>query len=110
MIRRPPRSTLFPYTTLFRSPSRHHVGAVHVRVGAVEEPFTASVGIALEEPAVARLESRDGWLLQGDAYAGREGLFDRPDTDVDGANVMSRWRSEERRVGKECRSRWSPYH
>ena len=23
------------------------------------------------------------------------------------ANV---WRSEERRVGKECRSRWSPYH
>src|SRR2546422_9007649 len=24
MIRRPPRSTLFPYTTLFRSPSRLH--------------------------------------------------------------------------------------
>src|SRR5574341_2011003 len=23
MIRRPPRSTLFPYTTLFRSPMRH---------------------------------------------------------------------------------------
>src|SRR5258706_4782977 len=23
MIRRPPRSTLFPYTTLFRSPHRH---------------------------------------------------------------------------------------
>src|SRR2546427_5989260 len=25
MIRRPPRSTLFPYTTLFRSPSLGHV-------------------------------------------------------------------------------------
>ena len=25
------------------------------------------------------------------------------------SNVVSR-RSEERRVGKECRSRWSPYH
>src|SRR2546430_13134038 len=25
MIRRPPRSTLFPYTTLFRSPSAIHV-------------------------------------------------------------------------------------
>src|SRR5260221_1331184 len=25
MIRRPPRSTLFPYTTLFRSPRPHHV-------------------------------------------------------------------------------------
>src|SRR3712207_9188190 len=27
MIRRPPRSTLFPYTTLFRSPPRHGPGA-----------------------------------------------------------------------------------
>src|SRR2546422_6351586 len=26
MIRRPPRSTLFPYTTLFRSPARRPVG------------------------------------------------------------------------------------
>src|SRR2546422_7206822 len=26
MIRRPPRSTLFPYTTLFRSPPRIHSG------------------------------------------------------------------------------------
>ena len=25
-------------------------------------------------------------------------------------NVMEFARSEERRVGKECRSRWSPYH
>ena len=24
--------------------------------------------------------------------------------------IMASWRSEERRVGKECRSRWSPYH
>ena len=26
------------------------------------------------------------------------------------ANLLERERSEERRVGKECRSRWSPYH
>ena len=25
-------------------------------------------------------------------------------------NIPSQARSEERRVGKECRSRWSPYH
>src|SRR3712207_7379669 len=25
MIRRPPRSTLFPYTTLFRSPGQHRI-------------------------------------------------------------------------------------
>src|SRR3712207_3242740 len=24
--------------------------------------------------------------------------------------TLATWRSEERRVGKECRSRWSPYH
>ena len=26
------------------------------------------------------------------------------------AHVVEDYRSEERRVGKECRSRWSPYH
>ena len=31
--------------------------------------------------------------------------------DVEGAVVLlALTRSEERRVGKECRSRWSPYH
>ena len=29
---------------------------------------------------------------------------------LDGALRESATRSEERRVGKECRSRWSPYH
>ena len=27
-----------------------------------------------------------------------------------GIVLLARLRSEERRVGKECRSRWSPYH
>src|SRR2546426_8091695 len=27
-----------------------------------------------------------------------------------GAEIATQHRSEERRVGKECRSRWSPYH
>src|SRR2546422_7120926 len=35
MIRRPPRSTLFPYTTLFRSDLGVHVRAVHVDLAAV---------------------------------------------------------------------------
>src|SRR3989442_6927892 len=29
---------------------------------------------------------------------------------VEDPQQVTRWRSEERRVGKECRSRWSPYH
>src|SRR5689334_24707991 len=37
MIRRPPRSTLFPYTTLFRSPERD-VAAVLVHPAARQAP------------------------------------------------------------------------
>ena len=29
---------------------------------------------------------------------------------IEGEDLRQRMRSEERRVGKECRSRWSPYH
>ena len=29
---------------------------------------------------------------------------------VSAGNAITAFRSEERRVGKECRSRWSPYH
>ena len=32
------------------------------------------------------------------------------DNQADFFNVTAQLRSEERRVGKECRSRWSPYH
>ena len=31
-------------------------------------------------------------------------------TPLEGFMGYEDWRSEERRVGKECRSRWSPYH
>src|SRR2546430_9091690 len=42
MIRRPPRSTLFPYTTLFRSPARVFVDerdAIRAVKGATERPI-----------------------------------------------------------------------
>src|SRR5256886_7361702 len=40
MIRRPPRSTLFPYTTLFRSVLRAgtHGAAGHLRAGVRQQP------------------------------------------------------------------------
>src|SRR2546430_12723088 len=40
MIRRPPRSTLFPYTTLFRSPA----GAAHDRPAGGLQAVAAAVG------------------------------------------------------------------
>src|SRR5258708_21373746 len=35
MIRRPPRSTLFPYTTLFRSRDERAIGAIYVQLPAL---------------------------------------------------------------------------
>src|SRR5256885_12390539 len=52
MIRRPPRSTLFPYTTLFRSPRRPVAcdqGEVGERLGVVDER-RAAPHAALEGP------------------------------------------------------------
>ena len=37
-----------------------------------------------------------------------EGLGEKKELDLN--LLIPDWRSEERRVGKECRSRWSPYH
>ena len=54
-------------------------------------------------------------LLIGGIMGNLEGLFDYVNTQVGEIAVQvgttpAAWRSEERRVGKECRSRWSPYH
>src|SRR3712207_9565603 len=111
MIRRPPRSTLFPYTTLFRSDyvlgrEADLRGQNPVGAGADRYPPLHRVSLALlieghhdhcrpvllEEPRLP-----DELLLA---------LFEAYGVD----NRLALHRSEERRVGKECRSRWSPYH
>src|SRR3712207_8766759 len=58
MIRRPPRSTLFPYTTLFRSPMRIVVvgatgnhGSSLVRRLSRDPEVTAITGIARRRPS-----------------------------------------------------------
>ena len=61
-----------------------------------------ALGESVSEGTVTR------WLKQvGDDVAVDEPLLevstDKVDTEIPA-------RSEERRVGKECRSRWSPYH
>src|SRR5260370_15356986 len=45
MIRRPPRSTLFPYTTLFRSPPRHPRGLPDVVPSVRAAATLAGVGV-----------------------------------------------------------------
>src|SRR2546430_11382284 len=133
MIRRPPISTLFPYTTLFRSGVDRRVpgnAAAGAQLQPGDEPEAAQERLLAQLPAQAdRWEERP--LVpcrqaaravvaagQREQVAVREGV-------VDAAHVRGQlphaqralgWlrilagaqRSEERRVGKECRSRWSP--
>src|SRR3712207_8412909 len=62
MIRRPPRSTLFPYTTLFRSPERPEDRALdrHARrrreTGDAEVEDLRLIDPPVDEEDVARLE------------------------------------------------------
>src|SRR2546430_15297516 len=109
MIRRPPRSTLFPYTTLFRS---------HYAVGG--RPIFAGVDVQVRRGRIT--------AIMGPSGTGKTTLLklitaqipaDRGELRVFGEDLAAlsrteiyalRKRSEERRVGKECRSRWSPYH
>src|SRR3712207_7921752 len=55
MIRRPPRSTLFPYTTLFRSKGRQDVVGVAVAVNGEIEEVNIYPGPTLLEKIYPRL-------------------------------------------------------
>src|SRR5256885_13239530 len=58
MIRRPPRSTLFPYTTLFRS--RRGAARAARRPGAQPERRPCAAGVAAPLAAALRRELRPG--------------------------------------------------
>src|SRR3712207_9066640 len=101
MIRRPPRSTLFPYTTLFRS--------APVAAASAFQPVNRAASVAPSQPVEAvNVASR---LVKEQSLPGVV-----PDSDMAEAQknyveeLRKLNRSEERRVGKGCRSRWSPYH
>src|SRR2546422_10399744 len=102
MIRRPPRSTLFPYTTLFRS---------RLHSGAAEGDGAGGIGGVADERDAARHAAGGRW---GELHAQGAGLpggkSERKRQPADAEARSGKTRSEERRVGKECRSRWSPYH
>src|SRR2546425_4004654 len=153
MIRRPPRSTLFPYTTLFRSIwawSRRRASARGDggRPRSVTPPLLEVCGITkrfggLHVLRGVNLSVGAGELrcIIGPNGCGKTTLFNiitgafpanAGTVRFRGENITGRsphvisrlgiarkfqvpgiyptLRSEERRVGKECRSRWSPYH
>src|SRR2546430_8095067 len=61
MIRRPPRSTLFPYTTLFRSPGRrredHGIGSVSVLTQGAPRALLPIAVFASKDRKSTRLNS-----------------------------------------------------
>src|SRR3712207_9085616 len=107
MIRRPPRSTLFPYTTLFRSEvvspdtCTHLTGADHVA------SLTTALG-SLD----GQLDALDRWgrlladVLCGE-HRGRLLAAGNGGSAAQAPNPTAR--SGERRGGEEWRTRWSPY-
>src|SRR5256886_15098838 len=116
MIRRPPRSTLFPYTTLFRSVG----GAVSceddLKGAQCLWGLVSPKGKIGESPVDFRRIGKEpeGPLECAQRVVGSPGPIVgsakiTPKVSVIGAQARCT-RSEERRVGKECRSRWSPYH
>src|SRR5215216_2652253 len=85
--------------------------------------------VVVRQGVRAALEAREAFTVVGEAESGAEAirrvadvvpdvvLMDLLMPDIDGVeatrqikHLSPRPRSEERRVGKECRSRWSPYH
>src|SRR3712207_8551185 len=65
MIRRPPRSTLFPYTTLFRSASTHHLR----NPGRTPDPDTTLQGRpprSTDRRSSARPDPRVAWTSDRD--------------------------------------------
>src|SRR2546422_11741335 len=151
MIRRPPRSTLFPYTTLFRSgPFTIQIRAVgytpqswHLSAPPGPEaprsfeldalPYQLPRVLVKEKTPLAarrfadferRHHSGMGYFITQEQIerSGAATLVDQLarvrgveqvclSNDCVAKMVRSPpGRSEERRVGKECRSRWSPDH
>src|SRR5687768_18386747 len=91
MTRRPPRSTLFPYTTLFRSAIANDLATAAPDRDII---LIDQRGTGGSHPLVCE----GGFTILGS---------ERVDDLRRCRSALSR--SEERRVGKECRSRWLPY-
>src|SRR2546429_8248769 len=100
MIRRPPRSTLFPYTTLFRS----NVDAITI---AVPNHLHAPLCLQAIAAGIPALVEKPLCITAADLIALERALPQARRPIHVGYRLR---RSEERRVGKEGRSRWSPYH
>ena len=68
------------------------------------EPENDERGVMIDTASIAAFEGQIGQVAYTAAKAGIAGMM------LTMARDLGSLRSEERREGKECRSRWSPYH
>src|SRR2546429_6293509 len=101
MIRRPPRSTLFPYTTLFRSPDRFRGGVEFVLPAGFDFPDLrqdlSPPGSGDDDPAGGRIEAQSAVDADrrrgpaGEVVFRAEGQPDRVATDGRGHGASYGW-------------------
>ena len=70
----------------------------------------AGAGPALRRGAYRRIYISNDWSVAGRYLQDCRAGYTLCEDTVGGTLDPDQHRSEERRVGKECRSRWSPYH
>ena len=75
-------------------------------------PFADPLGSYYEKIYKAAIEKAGLKPVRADdELFGTGKIIDQIWTGINSAKILiAELRSEERRVGKECRSRWSPYH
>src|SRR3712207_9479145 len=111
MIRRPPRSTLFPYTTLFRSIRKMHQNILRNKIGFVPQKAVLFRGSIKDNLRYGKEDATEEELKHAASIAqATEFISNMKDGFESYISQGGTNRSEERRVGKECRSRWSQYH
>ena len=102
--------------TLMRVPMRTLSRQTRHALEGVDDILVYKVAMTTRFRGVTR---REGLLLHGHAGWGEAAPFwNYGDVEssrwlaaaLESARRLPTTRSEERRVGKECRSRWSPYH
>ena len=93
--------------------SEHDETVYRTSPGRVGKLMTILVGLVVVG-SVIFFSLGDYWISElspaGQAFAGITDEPAAPAVVQTGADIPITLRSEERRVGKECRSRWSPYH
>src|SRR5258707_10780253 len=90
MIRRPPRSTLFPYTTLFRSDV---AGAECDRIGRAADAGDTQVDLGVDRDRFAGRSEEHTSELQSRQYAGCQLLLKKRCGSYgdDGVVAVTRW-------------------